>query len=69
MSRFALILNYAARGMVILVGILWVSGLIPAVNYDTNLKMFGVVFILFGFYRVATFYTQQMEYKRHQDDE
>jgi hypothetical protein len=68
-NRWLLILNYAARGMVVVVGIIWVSGLIPGFRYDTNLRMFGVVFILFGFYRLATFYTQQMEYKRYRDDD
>jgi predicted RND superfamily exporter protein len=69
MNKTLLIVNYAARGMVVLVGVLWVSGLIPATAADANVRMFGVVFILFGVYRLATFYTQQLEYRHHQRDD
>jgi hypothetical protein len=68
MNRWFLIINYAARGLVLVVGILWVSGLVPVVGNDSNLRMFGIVFILFGLYRLATFYTQQMEHKRSHDE-
>jgi uncharacterized membrane protein HdeD (DUF308 family) len=68
-NKYVIMLNYAARGLVILVGIFWVSGFIPAVSFDTNVRMFGVVFILFGVYRVAMFWSQQQEYNRYNDDE
>jgi hypothetical protein len=69
MNKWLLILNYAARGMVVVVGLIWVSGLLPGIGHDVNLRMFGIVFILFGLYRLATFYTQQIEYRRYQHDE
>lgn len=72
MNKTLLIVNYAARGLVLLIGIIWVSGLLPGIGDDTNLRMFGLVFILFGLYRLATFYTQQMDYQRqlrHEEEE
>jgi hypothetical protein len=69
MNKWLLYFNYATRGMVVLIGLIWVAGIVPLVRYDTNLRMFGVVFILFGVYRLATFYTQQMEYKRYRDED
>ncbi|MFY7998677.1 MAG: hypothetical protein ACOVSW_08760 [Candidatus Kapaibacteriota bacterium] len=69
MNKYVLILNYAARGLVMLIGLLWVFGWIPAVTFDPNVRMFGVVFILFGAYRLATFWSQHQEYKRYNNDE
>lgn len=69
MNKTLLIVNYAARGLVLLIGIVWVSGFLPGIGDDTNLRMFGLVFILFGLYRLATFYTQQMDYQRQLRDE
>jgi hypothetical protein len=69
MNKYIVILNYAARGMVIAIGLLWVSGLIPALNFDPTVRMFGLVIMLFGVYRMAMFWAQQQEYKRYKDDE
>jgi hypothetical protein len=69
MNKYVILLNYAARGMVIVIGLLWVSGLIPALNFDPNVRMFGLIFILFGVYRVAMFWAQVQEQKRYRDDE
>jgi hypothetical protein len=67
-SKTFLIINYASRGLLIVVGLVWVSGFIPQLAYDTNLRMFGLVFILFGFYRLATFYTMRLEQERYERD-
>jgi hypothetical protein len=66
-SRFVVWLNYAARGMVALVGVLWVSGLIPGFNSDVNIRMFGIVIILFGVYRVAMYWNQRQAEERYED--
>ena len=68
MNKYVLILNYATRALVVLIGLAWVSGAIPAVSFDPNVRMFGVVFILFGAYRLATFWAQHQEYKRYNND-
>jgi hypothetical protein len=54
--------------MVVLIGLAWVSGLFPALSFDPNVRMFGIVFILFGVYRLATFWSQHQEYKRYNND-
>ncbi len=68
MNKYVVILNYATRGMVVLIGLAWVSGLFPALSFDPNVRMFGIVFILFGAYRLATFWSQHQEYKRYNND-
>ncbi|MBD1211029.1 MAG: hypothetical protein H9535_21565 [Ignavibacteria bacterium] len=68
MNKYVVILNYATRSMVVIIGLAWVSGLIPALSFDPNVRMFGVVFILFGAYRIATFWAQHQEYKRYNND-
>jgi hypothetical protein len=54
--------------MVMVLGVAWVAGWIPAVSFDPNVRMFGVVVILFGVYRLATFWAQHQEYKRYNDE-
>jgi hypothetical protein len=68
MNKYVLILNYSARSLVILIGLAWIMGWLPAVGTDPNIRMFGVVFILFGIYRLATFWAQHQEYKRYRRD-
>jgi hypothetical protein len=68
-NPFIVWLNYAARGMVALIGVLWVSGLVPTVKDDVNVRMFGVVIILFGIYRVAMYWNQRQAAKRYEDFE
>ncbi|TAE30727.1 MAG: hypothetical protein EAZ92_04130 [Candidatus Kapaibacterium sp.] len=66
-NKFIVYLNYAARGMVGLVGVLWVSGLVPMVNGDVNVRMFGIVIILFGVYRVAMYWNQRQQEARYEE--
>lgn len=68
MNKYVVLLNYVARAMVMLLGVAWVAGWIPAVSFDPNVRMFGVVVILFGVYRLATFWAQHQEYKRYRDE-
>lgn len=66
-NKFIVGLNYAARGMVALVGVLWVSGVIPGFNSDVNVRMFGIVIILFGVYRVAMYWNQRQAEQHNED--
>ena len=68
MNKYVLLLNYSTRALVVLIGLAWVLGVIPAVSFDPNVRMFGVVFILFGANRLATFWAQHQEYKRYNND-
>lgn len=67
MPQYLVILNYCVRGMVALVGvgILFIPS--SMVNTDTTmLRTMGIVFVLFGVYRVASFYHQQNQQKREE---
>jgi hypothetical protein len=67
MPTFLVILNYIVRAMVAVVGVIIFFLPIPAVDTDTTMfKTMGVVFMLFGVYRVASFYNQQNQLRREQ---
>ncbi|MCS6808819.1 MAG: hypothetical protein RML40_09095 [Bacteroidota bacterium] len=68
MNKYVIILNYVTRSIVLLVGIAWVVGWIPMIQNDPHVRMFGVVIILFGLYRLATFWSQHQEYKRYNNE-
>lgn len=60
---FLHIINYTVRGMIILLGVLLLSGIINVGSADsTFLKVMGVVFILFGIYRISIYRMQSKKY-------
>ena len=64
------ILNYTVRGLIVLLGVLLFFGVIVPPQADTAMvRVFGVVFILFGLYRIATYYTAQKRSRREQERE
>jgi hypothetical protein len=70
-NKFLVWLNYASRGMVVLIGIFWVSGFfgfIPSMNNDNGIRIFGVVIILFGVYRLAMYWNQRQMEERYYDE-
>lgn len=63
-----LILNYIVRALVALVGVLMLIGVLMPPGIESGLvRTFGVVFTLFGLYRVVSYYTAQRRSQR--DDE
>ncbi|GAB1372548.1 hypothetical protein MASR1M45_26100 [Candidatus Kapaibacterium sp.] len=57
------IINYTIRSMIVILGLLIITGTIFE-QMDTQMRIvFGVVFILFGIYRLIMYYTQERRYK------
>jgi len=68
------IINYAVRGLIIVVGLVLLSGIaIPDSNENKFLtQVMGVVFIIWGIYRVVLYNSNYKRYKRYknlEDDE
>jgi hypothetical protein len=69
------IINYGVRIGIIIIGILFLFGVIKSPNGDNTLyTVLGIVFILFGIYRIALYRmkTKQYEFLRSEaenDDE
>lgn len=58
------IINYSIRILIILLGLLFVSGYIMPEDSDpTMMRVFGAVFVLFGFYRLALYRANKKRYK------
>lgn len=61
------ILNYGIRILIILLGISFLSGIFNPLpdGYDKSvLRVFGVVFILFGIYRIVSYRSATSRYLR-----
>lgn len=65
------IINYIVRIAIIVIGIIFVSGIVAPPNSDTTLfRVMGGVFILFGIYRIAIYRMKYKEYNfRDKDNE
>lgn len=65
------IINYSIRFLIIIIGILLVSGLLSNPTWDTTfLRIMGIIFILFGVYRIIIYYSQVKRYNfDSQEDE
>jgi len=58
------IINYGVRILIILLGIVLLSGVfMPEGSDPTMMMIFGIVFILFGFYRLALYRANRKRYK------
>ena len=65
------IINYITRILIVIIGIVFTSGLIvPADGDVTRFRVMGIVFILFGIYRIAIYRmkTKQYDFKTNKDD-
>ena len=63
------IINYGVRIIIVVIGILLLSGLILG-DIDPQFRIIvGIVFVLFGLYRISLLYTQEKRYKFMRDDE
>ncbi|ROL61170.1 hypothetical protein D9V86_07145 [Bacteroidetes/Chlorobi group bacterium ChocPot_Mid] len=65
------IINYSIRFLIIIIGVLLVSGLLSNPTWDTTfLRIMGIIFILFGVYRIIIYYSQVKRYNfDSQEDE
>jgi len=69
-STISPIFNYTIRGLIIVFGMLLLLGVIAPPRADAAMtRIFGIVFILFGIYRIATYYTAQKRFAREQERE
>ena len=59
----SVIFNYAVRVIIICLGIIMVSGLaLPISNDDGMLRIIGIIFILFGTYRIILYHNNRKRY-------
>ncbi len=60
---FLRIINYAVKILIVVFGILILFGIILK-TMDTNMRIvFGIVFILFGIYRLTIYYSKEKKYR------
>ncbi len=65
-------INYFIRGLIIVIGILLLRGILYSSRWDDSfLKIMGIIFILFGIYRIILYRNQIKKYKflDEEDDE
>jgi len=63
------IINYIVKIMIIIIGLILISGIIPITNEDTTLfRIMGGVFILFGVYRLAIYKMKYKEYNFNKEE-
>jgi hypothetical protein len=64
------IVNYIVRIGIIVIGIVLVSGLIAPQNGDTTLyRVMGIIFILFGTYRIVLYRMKSKQYSSFFENE
>lgn len=57
------IINYIIRGLIVVIGILLVTGILSSSQWDESfLKIMGIIFILFGIYRIILYRHQVRKY-------
>jgi len=63
------IVNYSVRSLIVIIGILILSGiLLPEFDSYTRI-VFGIVFVFFGIYRLIMFYSQNKRYRMEEDSD
>ncbi len=63
------IINYVVKISIVIIGIIFVIGVIPATKEDIVLfRVMGGVFILFGVYRIVLYKMKYKEYKFKNDE-
>ncbi len=66
------IVNYLIRGLIIVIGIIFASGIFTPKSEDSSLmRVMGVVLILWGIYRILTYrmkYRQMLREQKRDED-
>jgi len=67
---FLIILNYFIKGLTILLGLVFLTGLFLPDNMSTEpmLKVMGVILIVWGIYRIFIYRSQLKRYKRYEKE-
>jgi hypothetical protein len=64
------VLNYLTRGVIVVIGLLLLLGwLLPPKADAGMMRTFGIVFILFGLYRIVSYYSAQKRLQRENERE
>ncbi len=64
------ILNYGVRLLIVVLGIAILLGYILPPNVESQIRwVFGIIFILFGIYRLSMYWTQEKRYKFMDEDD
>jgi hypothetical protein len=68
---FAKILNYGIRFIILIIGVLLVTGVFSTADPEKNsiLRIFGVIFIIFGLLRLFMYYNSLKRYRKEDKDE
>lgn len=70
LNKMLHIVNYIIKIAIIIIGIIFISGIIPAPNNDNTLfRVMGGVFILFGIYRIVLYRMKYKEYNFKKSEE
>lgn len=63
------VINYGIRILIILLGLLFVSGyFMPEDSDPTMMRVFGAIFVLFGFYRLALYRANKKRYSARNNE-
>lgn len=66
----AQIINYSIRVMIVVIGILLVTGVFSSPEWDVSfIRIMGIVFILFGGYRIIIYRSQLKRYRFEKEEE
>ncbi|MFA6571242.1 MAG: hypothetical protein WCT77_08395 [Bacteroidota bacterium] len=67
---FLKILNYSIRTLIIVIGVLMVTGVLTPPGADPTIaKALGIIFILYGLYRIIRFRTRTIQLKKEEDED
>lgn len=63
------VINYGIRILIILLGLLFVIGyFMPEDSDPTMMRVFGAIFVLFGFYRLALYRANKKRYSARKNE-
>jgi len=64
------VINYSIRILIVLIGIILISGLLPTHGFQNErmVKVFGGIFILYGVYRIVVYKARLKQLKREEDE-
>lgn len=69
-SSLLRIVNYLTRGVIVIIGLLLLLGWLIPPRADAGLmRTFGIIFILFGLYRIVSYYSAQKRLQRENERE
>ncbi|MCX7736206.1 MAG: hypothetical protein N2319_05795 [Candidatus Kapabacteria bacterium] len=69
-----IIINYTVRALIVILGIIFVTGILNSyLSFPSDFKaimpMMGVIFILWGVYRLITYHSNLRRYRNNEDND